>query len=161
MFSLSNRKFSLCQFTYTKLSRQTYPASGKKWKFSRQISQYHFPLESGNLQLEQTKFPVFSLCIGKISKFPVFSLTGIFFWSFSLFSLCRGYPVKAQLDYNLYDLNDTHCVRGSSPPWVSPPSVSRACFVWRESHRARPAPPVNNTGLVTSRQVLVSDKSEM
>ena len=61
--------------TYTKLTWQIYPASGKKWKFSRQILQYPLLLESGNLQLEQTKFPVVSLCFGKISKFPVFSLT--------------------------------------------------------------------------------------
>ena len=31
----------------------------KKWKFLRQISKYFSPLESGNLQLEQTKFHVF------------------------------------------------------------------------------------------------------
>ena len=54
----------------------------KNWKFSRHLSQYPLPLASGNLQLEQTKFPVFSLCFGKISKFPVFSLTGIFFCHF-------------------------------------------------------------------------------
>ena len=34
-------------------------ASKKKWKFLLQISQYLLPLELGNLQLEQTKFPVF------------------------------------------------------------------------------------------------------
>ena len=59
---------------------------------SRQISKYLSPLESENLQLEQTKLPVFSLCFGKISKFPVFSLTVIFLLLFSLFSLCSGYP---------------------------------------------------------------------
>ena len=48
-------------------------------RFSWQISKYLTPLESGNLQLEQTKFPVFYLCFGQISKFPVFSLTGILF----------------------------------------------------------------------------------
>ena len=58
---------------------------GQKWKFSRQILQYPLLLESGNLQLEQTKFPVFSLCFGKISKFPVFSLTGIFWGRFPSF----------------------------------------------------------------------------
>ena len=81
LFSLSDCKLFPCQFTsfvtitYTKLTWQIYPASGKKWEFSQQISQYRLPLESGNLQLEQTKCPVFALCFGKISKFPVFSLT--------------------------------------------------------------------------------------
>ena len=37
------------------------------------------------LQLEQTKFPVFSLCFGKISKFPVFSLTGNYLAIFPVF----------------------------------------------------------------------------
>ena len=32
----------------------------QKWEFSRQISEYPLPLGSGNLQLEQTQFPVFS-----------------------------------------------------------------------------------------------------
>ena len=88
VYFLSNRKFSKCKYTsfvtitYTKLTKQTYPASKNKWKFSRKISKHILPLESGNLQLEQTKFPVFSLCFGKISKFPVFSLTE-HFWPFS------------------------------------------------------------------------------
>ena len=57
----------------------------KKWFFLRQLSQYPLLLESEHLQLELTKFPVFSLCLDKIpcvltkfSKFPVFGLTGIF-----------------------------------------------------------------------------------
>ena len=60
-----DNQFSLCQFTsfvtitYTKLTWQTYPPSKKKWKFLRQIFKYLLPLESKNLQLEQTKFPVF------------------------------------------------------------------------------------------------------
>ena len=62
----------------------------KKWKFSRQISQYLLHSELGNLQLELTKFPVFSLCSGKISKFPVFSLTGIFFGHFPCFPCAVG-----------------------------------------------------------------------
>ena len=84
-FSLSNRKFPLCQFTlfvtitYTKLTLQTYRAIGKYWKFSRQISQYPLPLESGNLQLELKKNP----CV-----FP----DRDFFWPFFRFSPCRGYP---------------------------------------------------------------------
>ena len=49
------------------------------------LSKYLLPLESGNLQLEQIKFPVFSLCFGKFSKVPVFSLTGIFFDHFLCF----------------------------------------------------------------------------
>ena len=99
VFSLSDRKFFLCQFTwcvtitYTKLTWQMYPSSKKTLKLWRQVSQYSLSLESGNLQLEQTKFSVFSLCFGKISKFPVFSLTGIIFGHFPLFSLCSRYPV--------------------------------------------------------------------
>ena len=62
----------------------------KNWKFLRQISKYLLPLESWNLQLEQTKF-------------PVFSLTGIFWWPFSLFSLCSGYPVRS-LGYHSFML---------------------------------------------------------
>ena len=98
MFSLSNRKCSLCQFTYfvtityTKLP-WTYPGTGKKWKFSLQIAQYPIPLASGNLQLEKTKFPVFrqnSLCFDKISKFPVFSLTENIFGYFPCFPCAVG-----------------------------------------------------------------------
>ena len=66
--------------TYTKL---LYPDPPKK--NLRQISKYLLPKGSGNLELEQTKFLVFSLCFGKISKFPVFSLTGIFFCHFPCF----------------------------------------------------------------------------
>ena len=74
------------------------------WKkidfFLRQLSQYPLLLESEHLQLELIKFPVFSLCLDKIpcvlTNFPnsLFTLTGIFFGPFSLFSLCRGYPVR-------------------------------------------------------------------
>ena len=80
VFSLSDRKFSLCQFTgfmtitYAKLTWQTYPAKNKNWKFLQQLSKYPLPLESAKLQLQQTKF-------------PVFSLTGNFFWPFSLLTL--------------------------------------------------------------------------
>ena len=62
VFSLSVGKFSLCQFmlfvtiTYTKLIWQ---ASNIFRRFSQEIWKYLSPLESGNLQLEQTKFPVF------------------------------------------------------------------------------------------------------
>ena len=96
VFSLSNHKFSLCQFTQfatiidTKLTWQTYPASGKKVEFSQQISQYHLPLGSGNLQLEQTQFPVFWQDFQIHCVFPDRDFFGPFF----LFSLCRGYPVK-------------------------------------------------------------------
>ena len=48
----------------------------KNGLFMQQLSQYPLLLESEYSQLELTKFPVFSLCLDKISKFPVFSLTG-------------------------------------------------------------------------------------
>ena len=95
MYSLSNYKFSLCQFTsfvtitYTKLTKQTYPASKNIWKFSLQILKYTLPLESGNLQLEQTKFPVFWQNFQIPYVFPDRELC----WPFSLFSLSSGYPV--------------------------------------------------------------------
>ena len=85
-FSLSNHKFSLRQFmyfvtiTYTKL---TPPAHPKNWKFSGQISKYLLPLESGNLQLEQIKFPVFWQNFQIPCVFPDRDFLG----SFSLFSL--------------------------------------------------------------------------
>ena len=83
VFSLSNSKFSWCQFmwfvtiTYTKLTWQTYQALKQKWRFSWQILKYLLPLESGNLQLEQTKF-------------PEFSLTGIFLVHFRCFPCAVG-----------------------------------------------------------------------
>ena len=82
----------------------------KKRKISLQISQYPFTLESGNLQLEQTKFPGFSQGFGKISKFPGFSLTVIFWGPFSLFALCCGYP---ELPY-LPPLTTGYLVLGSA-----------------------------------------------
>ena len=66
--------------TYTKLTWWTYPASKGNWKFSRQILKYLLHLETGNLQLEQTKFPVFPCVFAKFLKvfsltiFPVFAL---------------------------------------------------------------------------------------
>ena len=45
--------------TYTKLTWQTYEALIILGTFSQQILKCILPLESGNLQLEQTKFPVF------------------------------------------------------------------------------------------------------
>ena len=87
VFSLLERKFSLCQFTrfvtitYTKLTWQTYPASKTIWKFSQQISKYRLPLESRNLQLEQNKFPVF----WQKFKIPCVFPDGIFFVIFPVF----------------------------------------------------------------------------
>ena len=53
-----------------------------------------FTLESEYLQLELTKFPVFSLCFDKIpcvlTKFPVFSVTGIFLCHFPCFPCVVG-----------------------------------------------------------------------
>ena len=60
-------------------------------EISQQISKYFLPLESGILQLEQPKFPVFSLCFKQ--NFPDRDL----FWPFSMFSLCSGYPVNMNI----------------------------------------------------------------
>ena len=75
------------RMAYTKLTWQTY--SAKIDNFHGKYQNVFLPLESGNLQLEQNKFHVFSMCFGKISKFPVFSLADL---QFSQFSLCSGYP---------------------------------------------------------------------
>ena len=62
----------------------------KNLKISQQILQYPVYSELGNLQLEQTKFTVFSLCFGQMSR----ENTGNSFGPFSLFSLCSGDPVS-------------------------------------------------------------------
>ena len=49
-----------------------------------------FTFRIRDLQLEQTKFPVFSLCFGKISKYPVFSLKGFVFGLFPCFPYAVG-----------------------------------------------------------------------
>ena len=88
VFSLSDDKFSLCEFTrfvtvtYTQLTHQAF----KKKRFSGQILKYLLPLESGNLQLEQTKFPV-SLCFGKLFKLCVFPDRKFFLAIFPVFLL--------------------------------------------------------------------------
>ena len=75
--------YAFVTITYTKLAWQTYPASKKFLGiFSANIEISFSFRNQGNLQLEQTKFPVFSLCFGNISKFPVFSLTENFFGHF-------------------------------------------------------------------------------
>ena len=62
-------------------------------EFSHQISEYLLPLGSGNLQLEQTKFPVF---------WQIFQIPCVFpdresFWPCSLFSLCSGDPAPNKM----------------------------------------------------------------
>ena len=54
-----------------------YPDPPKKWKFSWQIPKYLLPLGSGNKQLEQTKFPVFSLTGFFLAIFPVFPVAWV------------------------------------------------------------------------------------
>ena len=61
---------------------------GKKGNFRGKYRNIFYLQKQGIYNLSKQN----SLCFGKISKFPVFSLTGKFFWSFSLFSLCCGYP---------------------------------------------------------------------
>ena len=89
--------YIICDYNNTKLTWETYPASGKKLFLLWQISQCLLLFESEHLSLEQKKFPVFSLCFDKIpcvlTKFPIPCVfpDRDFFWPFSLFSLCRGY----------------------------------------------------------------------
>ena len=72
-------------FTYTKLTWQTY-----QFEIFQQILKYLLLLESGNLQREQTKFPVF----WQNFQIPcVFPDRDFFGGLFSLFSLCSRYPV--------------------------------------------------------------------
>ena len=82
---------SFVTITYTKLTWQTYQASNCFGRFSWQISKYLLPLESGNLKLEQTKFPV-CLVFWQSVQIPRVFLDREFIWTFSLFSLCSGYP---------------------------------------------------------------------
>ena len=99
MFSLSDRKFSLCQFTrfvtitYTKLTWQTNPVLIFFKNFvSLQISKYLLPLESGNFQLEQTKFPMFWQNFQIPCVFP----DRDFFEPFSLFCLtCSAFLLRS------------------------------------------------------------------
>ena len=91
VFSLSDCKFPLCQSIYVICDYYIHQtdlvdiSSLKRiWEFSRKISKYLLPLESGNLQLEQTKFPVFWQHFQIPCVFP----DRDFFLPFSLFSLC-------------------------------------------------------------------------
>ena len=70
VFSLSDGKISLCQFT----DLADIPSFKFFWRISWQISKYLSSLESGNLQLGQTKFPVFSL---KGIFFPIFPVSPV------------------------------------------------------------------------------------
>ena len=72
VFSLSLQIFPvlihvICDYYIHKTDLADLSSLKKNWEFSRQTSKYLSPLESGNLQLEQTKFPVFPLCFRKIS----------------------------------------------------------------------------------------------
>ena len=82
--------YVICDYYIHKTDFADLSSFKECWEFSLQISKYLLPLESGNLQPEQTKFPLFSLCFGKISKFHVFSLTGIFFGHFPCFPCAVG-----------------------------------------------------------------------
>ena len=64
----------------------SYPASNQDWKFSRQKLKYVLPLQSGNLHLEQTKFPVF----WQNFQNSLFSLTGNFLGHFPCFPCAVG-----------------------------------------------------------------------
>ena len=55
--------YVICDFH---MHKTDLPDSNIFGRFPWQISKYVLPLESGNLQLEQTKFPVFFLCFCKI-----------------------------------------------------------------------------------------------
>ena len=102
-----------------------------------------------------------SLCFGKISRFPVFSLTGIFF-PFSLFSLCRGYPVQSFLVertlrsvscsesfHQLVTTGMRTVVLTSPPPQQTTPLpvdslkelITREQHIWQESKELSPTPP--------------------
>ena len=88
VFSLSDSKFSMCQFiyrfvtvTYTKLTWQTYQAFKKNGHFRDKFPKYLLPLESGNLQLKKAKFPVF----WQNFQIPSFPCQGLFLAIFPVF----------------------------------------------------------------------------
>ena len=72
--------YVICDYNIHKTDLADLSSLNLFWRFSRKIWKYLLTLESGNLQLEQTKF-------------PVFWKNSIFLGPFSLFSLCSGYPV--------------------------------------------------------------------
>ena len=109
------RIYAICDYYIYKTDLSSF----KKKRFSRQILRYLLPLESGNLQLEQTKFPVLSLCFGKISKFSVFSDRQFIFGYFP-FSLCSAYPAESRsvirAQYNLSYWGGKHSLTSAHFP---------------------------------------------
>ena len=81
--------YIICEYyIHTKLTCRPIQILEKKLKFFAAHITISFTFRIR--ELNQTKFPVFSLCFGKISKFPVFSLTGIFFCHFPCFPCAVG-----------------------------------------------------------------------
>ena len=89
--------YVICEYNipYAKLTKQNYPASNKNWKCSQQILKYILPLESGNLQIEHTKFPVFWQSFQIPCVFPDFFVATFPVFSCTVYS--SGYP-----DTNIY-----------------------------------------------------------
>ena len=81
--------YVICDYYIHKTDLADLSSFKQIWEFSWQISKYLLPLESGNLQLEQTKFPVFWQNFQIPCVFP----DREFFGPSSLFCLCSGYPV--------------------------------------------------------------------
>ena len=100
VYSLSDHKFSVpmyvfCDYYIHKSDLADLSSLKKNWTFSQQILIYLLPLESGNLHLEQTKFPVF------LESFQILCVSPDrdFFLPFSLFTVCSGYPGKRERSY--------------------------------------------------------------
>ena len=70
--------YVICDYYIQKTDLADLSSFKQFWEFGGQILKSILPLESGNLQLEQTKFPVV------LQNFLI---------PFSLFSLCSWYPV--------------------------------------------------------------------
>ena len=92
--------YIICDYYIHKTELAHLPSFWKKKEIFAANIAISFTFRTRELQLEQTKFAVFSLCFGKISKLSVFSLKGIFFGPFPCFpcavgrsTLKRGWPI--------------------------------------------------------------------
>ena len=102
---------------------------GRLFQLQSQISKYLLPLESGDLQLEQTKFPVF----WHNFKIPCVFPDRDFWGPFSLFSLCTGYPDMYNLIFRWGCVTDgcVMCMRCDNDVtvWRVAAQYLRSCFL--------------------------------
>ena len=80
--------YLICDYYRHKTDLADLSSFKKNWEISAANFEISFDFKSGNLQLEQPKFPVFWQNFQIPCVFP----DREFLWPFSLFSLCSGYP---------------------------------------------------------------------